>query len=243
MEVAGKAIVVTGSSGGIGGALANALAAAGATVFGVDAHPPSGPFAGMHITADVTVEDDVLRAMQRIGAQAGRVDAIVIAAGVQLHGADGPVDQVTPVTWRRTIDINLTGAYLCLHHAVPFLLRCPTSSVILIGSPTGLTMSGAGYSAYAASKAGMMALARVLAADYGRRGLRANVVVPGTTETPLIKALLENEATRQSLVAGSALGRIGTPQDLCGIVQWLASDASSFATGAFFAVDGGLTAR
>jgi NAD(P)-dependent dehydrogenase (short-subunit alcohol dehydrogenase family) len=122
-------------------------------------------------------------------------------------------------------------------------VRRERSSVVLIGSPTGLTMSGAGYSAYAASKAGMMALARVVAADYAGDGVRANVVVPGTMRTPLIEPLLADPARREELLAGLPIGRLGEPDDLVGIVRWLVSDASSFATGGFFPVDGGITAR
>jgi dihydroanticapsin dehydrogenase len=139
--------------------------------------------------------------------------------------------------------VNLTGAFLCVKHALPLLTRQSSSSIVLVGSPTGLTMSGAGYAAYAASKAGMMSLGRTVAADYAAQGVRANVVVPGTMRTPLITPLLDDPATRDALLEGTPLGRLGDPGDLDGIIEWLVSPASSFATGAFFAVDGGLTAR
>jgi dihydroanticapsin dehydrogenase len=104
-------------------------------------------------------------------------------------------------------------------------------------------MSGAGNTAYGASKAGMMALARIVAADYANQGVRANIIVPGTTRTPLIEALLADPDIHAELLAGAPIGRIGTPQDLTGIAVFLASDESQYATGATFAVDGGLTIR
>ncbi len=104
-------------------------------------------------------------------------------------------------------------------------------------------MCGGGCAAYAASKAGMMSLARTVAADYAADGVRANVIVPGTTRTPLIAELLDDPATHAELLSGTPLGRLGAPDDLDGIALFLASDESRFATGATFSVDGGLTQR
>jgi dihydroanticapsin dehydrogenase len=89
----------------------------------------------------------------------------------------------------------------------------------------------------------MMSMARIVAADYARHGVRANVVVPGTMRTPLIEPLLSDPAKHQALLDASPIGRLGEPADVVGVVRWLVSDESSFATGGFYAVDGGLTAR
>jgi NAD(P)-dependent dehydrogenase (short-subunit alcohol dehydrogenase family) len=123
------------------------------------------------------------------------------------------------------------------------MLEGGKGSVSNCASPTGLTGSGAGYTAYSSAKGGVFALTRVLAVDYARDGIRVNSVVPGATQTPLIESLLADQKTRSSLIAGTPLGRLGTPEDLTGIAIFLASDESRYATGATFVVDGGVTIR
>jgi NAD(P)-dependent dehydrogenase (short-subunit alcohol dehydrogenase family) len=245
MDFTGRRIAVTGAAGGLGGAIARALAADGATVLGMDlptawggrdASPSVIPV-GMDVGDPASVEHGFA------AIDPAALDALVVAAGVQLHGQDGPAADVEMEVWNTTISVNLTGAFLTLKYALPLLSTAARSSVVLIGSPTGLTMSGAGYTAYAASKAGMMSMARIVAADYARHGVRANVVVPGTMRTPLIEPLLSDPAKHQALLDASPIGRLGEPADVVGVVRWLVSDESSFATGGFYAVDGGLTAR
>lgn len=248
VDVRGKSIVITGGAGGIAGGIAGELAAGGAVVALLDLasdrlEAAAAAIGAVAVALDVTDEQSVEHAMDAAADRAGGVDGLVVTAGLQLHGEDGPIGAVPLDVWNRTMLVNLTGAFLSVKHAIRHLTARPTSSVVLIGSPTGLTMSGAGYTAYAASKAGMMALARTIAADHAHLGLRANVIVPGTIETPLIRGLLEDETSRSALIAGTPLRRLGRPEDLAGIARWLLSDAASFATGGFFAVDGGLTAR
>jgi NAD(P)-dependent dehydrogenase (short-subunit alcohol dehydrogenase family) len=246
VDVSGKHVVVTGGAGGLGRVIAADLAAGGAVVHVLDLpraldqldHP------GLAKTAvDVADEEDVVRAFRAVAELSPDLDALVVATGIQRHGSDGRIADVTRAVWEETQRVNLTGTFLPIKHAVGMMVRRERSSLVLIGSPTGLTMSGAGYTAYAASKAGMMALARVVAADYAAEGLRANVVVPGTMRTPLIEPLLGDPERRAELLAGLPIGRLGEPEDLTGLVRWLVSDASGFATGGFFPVDGGITAR
>lgn len=250
MRLRGKAGLVTGAAGGIGSAAVRAFAAEGAVVGLIDV--PGDRLSrlaaelGEAVTAlpaDVGDEAEVQAVMRQWDMLHGRADFLYICAGRQLHGSDGPVGEVSLETWNATLAANLTGAFLCVKHAIGLLCAAPSGSLILCGSPTGLTMSGAGYAAYSASKAGMMSLARTTAADYAAQGVRANVIVPGTTATPLINRLLADRATRDALLAGSPIGRLGTPQDLTGIAVFLASDESRYATGATFCVDGGLTQR
>lgn len=246
----GKVGLVSGAAGGIGSAAARAFIAEGATVGLIDVPGPGldrlaaelGD-AAVPLATDVRDEAQVQAAMSRWAAGQGRADFLYICAGLQLHDDDGAAGDVTLETWNTTLAVNLTGAFLCVKHGIGLLCAAPSGSLILCGSPTGLTMSGAGYTAYAASKAGMMSLARTTAADYARRGVRANVIVPGTTVTPLIESLLADEGRRDALLAGSPIGRLGTPEDLTGIAVFLASDESRYATGATFCVDGGLTQR
>lgn len=247
VELTGMSIAITGAAGGLGAAQARRFRAAGARLHLLDRPGPALADLGDELGAathavDVASEADMRAAFDAIRDDRG-LDALVVTAGVQLHDEDGPAAGVTLDAWNRTIAVNLTGAFLACREALPLLTDRPTSSIVLIGSPTGMTMSGAGYTAYSASKAGMMSLARVIAADYASQGVRANVIVPGTMITPLTAALLSDETTRTDLLAGTPAGRLGVPEDLTGLAAWLVSDESRFATGAFFAVDGGLTAR
>lgn len=207
-------MAITGGAGGIGSACARDLVGRGAKVALIDMPSTrldalADELGALATPCDVTDEDAVSAAMRDIDAHHGLLSGLVVTAGIQLHGADGPVTDVPLEVWNRTIAVNLTGAFLCVKHAVPLMVRQPTSSLVLIGSPTGLTMAGSRYAAYSASKAGMMALGRTTAADYAAQGLRANVVVPGTVQTPLVTPLMEDPSTRQALLDGTPIGRLG----------------------------------
>jgi len=238
MELKGYNVVVTGGSGGIGSALVSGLIASGASVHNLDINGAENSEAIFHKT-DLTSEVSVQDALSKIDV----IDAIVVCAGVQMVGIDSKIGEVSLDTWKKTLDINMTGAFLSVKHAIPGLIKSGRGSVILIGSPTAISMEGAGYTAYGASKAGMMGLSRIIAADYKDKGIRSNVVVPGSMLTPLIEKILEDPDKRQGLIDRTPLGRMGKPSDLVGLVNWLVSDQSSFATGASYAVDGGMTAR
>jgi NAD(P)-dependent dehydrogenase (short-subunit alcohol dehydrogenase family) len=244
--LAGKAGIVTGAAGGIGAAACRAFVAEGAFVGLLDRPGPALDTlaaelgaAAVALPADVTSEAEVAAAF----ASWTTADFLYVCAGQQLHDVDGPVGDVSLDTWDRLVAVNLTGAFLCVKYGIGALCAAPSGSLILCGSPTGLTLCGGGNTAYGASKAGMMALARIVAADYAPRGVRANIIVPGTTRTPLIEPLLADPDTRAALLDGAPIGRLGTPDDLTGIAVFLASDESRYATGATFAVDGGLTVR
>jgi NAD(P)-dependent dehydrogenase (short-subunit alcohol dehydrogenase family) len=114
-------------------------------------------------------------------------------------------------------------------------------TIINIASPTAFQDLGAGYTAYATSKGGVVTLTRVLAADYARDGVRVNAIVPGATQTNLTAEIFADAAVRDQLIGRTLLGRLGQPEDLVGIALFLASEASAYATGALFFVDGGIT--
>jgi NAD(P)-dependent dehydrogenase (short-subunit alcohol dehydrogenase family) len=238
MELKGYNVVITGGSGGIGSALVSGLIASGASVHNLDIQDASKPEATFHKT-DLTSESSVNEALSKIE----KIDALIVCAGVQLVGQDSKIGDVALETWQKTVDINMTGAFLSVKHAIPGLIKSGRGSVILIGSPTAISMEGAGYTAYGASKAGMMGLSRIIAADYKDKGIRSNVVVPGSMITPLIEKILQDPEKSKGLIDRTPLGRMGKPSDLVGLVNWLVSEQSSFATGASYAVDGGMTAR
>jgi len=238
MDLKGYNVVVTGGSGGIGSALVSGLIATGASVHNLDLNSAENSEAAFHKT-DLSSEASVKESLSKLEI----IDALIVCAGVQMVGLDSKIGEVSLETWQKTLDINMTGAFLSVKHAIPGLIKSGRGSVILIGSPTAISMEGAGYTAYGASKAGMMGLSRIIAADYKDKGIRSNVVVPGSMLTPLIEKILEDPEKRQGLIDRTPLGRMGKPSDLVGLVNWLVSDQSSFATGASYAVDGGMTAR
>lgn len=250
-RLANKVAVITGAGGGIGRATARAFIAEGATVGVLDRDAASvealvrelGP-ATFPLVADVADEASVARAFDEVGQRDGRLDVLYNCAAVQMHDRDARVDRLELEVWTETIRINLTGVFLCCKYGVRLMLRDSRGgSIINCGSPTGVTGCGAGNDAYSASKGGVMALTRAMAIDYAREGVRVNNILPGAIETPLMAPLLADPRRRATIEAGEPIGRIGVPEDLAGMAVFLASDESSYATGANFTVDGGICIR
>jgi NAD(P)-dependent dehydrogenase (short-subunit alcohol dehydrogenase family) len=189
---------------------------------------------------DISSEESVEAGFARAHAAGFRPDVVVANAGVQLFGRDAQIADLDLEVWRETIAINLTGTFLTLKHAVRAMLG-RGGSIIVTGSPTGLNGEGKDFTAYSSSKAGMHGMARAVAAAYATRGIRVNTVVPGYTETSLVTAISMDPLERAAIVSRTPIGRPGTPADVEGIMVYLASDESSYATGAIFRVDGGMT--
>jgi NAD(P)-dependent dehydrogenase (short-subunit alcohol dehydrogenase family) len=251
-RLAGKVAIVTGAGSGIGRAIALAYSREGANVVAVDrdgvaaeatAADASGPGEVLSLVADIAQADQVRRMVSATIAAFGKLNVLVNNAAIQLHGQDSRCHELEEGVWDRTMSVNLRGPFLCTKYALPELIAAGGGSIINIASPTAFGGNGAGYTAYASSKGGVVTLTRVVATDYARERVRVNAIVPGATETPLITDLLRDEEIRASLQAATPLGRLGQPEDVVGIAVYLASDESAFATGALFAVDGGLTMR
>jgi NAD(P)-dependent dehydrogenase (short-subunit alcohol dehydrogenase family) len=249
-RLSGKSALVTGAASGIGRAVATRFAREGALVAFLDRDGDGvaaavaeldGGTRAYPLEVDVTDEQAVARAFTSVKERAGGVDVAVANAGVQLFGQDAAAGDLDVRVWQRTLEINLTGTFLTVKHAVRSM-RGHGGSIIVTGSPTGIVGGGRGFTAYSTSKAGIHGLTRVAAADYASAGIRVNAVIPGYTETPLVQAIAEDQEARSALLSTVPLGRAGTPQDVEGIMVFLASDESLYATGALFVVDGGATA-
>jgi len=242
----GRTALVTGAGSGIGRRVATRFAAEGARVVFTDrdldaARQAAADCPGALAVAMDIADEGAVAAGYAAAATAGYdVDVVVANAGIQLFGADAPVADLDLAVWRRTIEVNLTGTFLTVKHAVR-AMRGRGGSVIVTGSPTGLNGEGRDFTAYSSSKAGIHGLARAVAAAYAGEGIRVNTVVPGYTETPLVTAISEDAADRAAIVSRIPLGRPGRPEDVEGVMVFLASDESDFATGAIFRVDGGMT--
>ena len=247
-QLEGKTALITGGALGIGLAVAQRFAREGARVILADRNGEGAAAAAAAIgenaravTMDISDEDAVAAAFAEVEAAGWAPDVVVANAGVQLFGQDAQAADLDLEVWRRTIDINLTGTFLTVKHAVRSMLPRGGGSIILTGSPTAVNGEGKDFTAYSASKAGMHGLARTVAAAYADRGIRVNTVQPAYTETPLVAAISEDPASRAAIVSRIPIGRAGTPDDVAGIMVYLASDDGAFATGATFQVDGGMT--
>ncbi|MFD0043622.1 SDR family NAD(P)-dependent oxidoreductase [Pseudarthrobacter scleromae] len=244
----GKTALVTGAASGIGKAVATRFVAEGATVLFADLNFEAAVTAAketgsdnahallMDIADEASVETAYAKALET-----SPLDVVVANAGVQLFGQDAKVGELDIEVWEKTIRINQRGTFLTLKHGVRALTG-RGGSIICTGSPTAVVACGRTFSAYTSSKAGVHGLARVVAADYASEGIRVNTVVPGYTETPLVEVIAENPAERAGLVNATMLQRAGRAEDVEGIMVFLASDDSAYATGGVFTVDGGLTA-
>ena len=245
----GKTALITGAATGIGYAVAARFASEGARVVIADRDAVAARRAAAEIgvsaraaVMDISDEPSVEAAFGVLVAEGWSPDVVVANAGVQLFGQDAPAADLDLQIWKRTIDINLTGTFLTIKHALRCMLGAGTrGSIILTGSPTGLNGEGRDFTAYSASKAGIHGLARTVAAAYADQGIRVNTVVPGYTETSLVSAISSDPASRAAIIGRIPLGRAGSPADVEGIMVFLASDDGAFATGSLFTVDGGMT--
>lgn len=247
-RLAGKTALVTGAATGIGYAVAARMALEGARVVFSDRDGDGAATAAAGatgdtraLTLDISDESSVEAAFAELAAAGWSPDVVVANAGVQLFGHDAPAADLDLDVWRRTIDINLTGTFLTVKHSVRAMKASGGGSIILTGSPTGLNGEGADFTAYSASKAGIHGLARTVAAAYAADNIRVNTVIPAYTETTLVSTITTDPEARAAIIGRIPLGRAGSPADIEGVMVFLASDDAAFATGAAFAVDGGMT--
>ena len=246
-RLVGKTALVTGAGSGIGRQVATRFAAEGARVVFTDRDAAAAKAAAgdrdgtLAVEMDISDERSVEAGFAEAVAAGFAPDVVVANAGVQLFGQDAPIADLDLAVWQKTIAVNLTGTFLTLKHAVRTMLQGGGGSIIVTGSPTGLNGEGKDFTAYSSSKAGGHGMARAVAAAYAQQGIRVNTVVPGYTETPLVTAISSDPADRAAIVSRIPLGRPGTAADVEGIMVYLASDESGFATGAIFRVDGGMT--
>ncbi|GAB3609391.1 SDR family oxidoreductase [Humibacter ginsengiterrae] len=246
--LAGKTALITGSGAGIGRAVAERFAREGARVVIADRDGDTAAAtadrigeAARSVVMDISQEPSVESAFAELIDTGWRPDVVVANAGVQLFGQDARAADLELDVWRRTIDVNLTGTFLTVKHAVRAMRGHGGGSIILTGSPTGVNGEGADFTAYSASKAGIHGLARTVSAAYAGDNIRVNTVVPAYTETSLVTAISDDPDARAAIVGRIPLGRPGSPRDVEGIMVFLAGDDGAFATGALFAVDGGMT--
>jgi NAD(P)-dependent dehydrogenase (short-subunit alcohol dehydrogenase family) len=247
MSFKGKVVAVTGAAGGIGQAVCRYFAEEGAAIAALDKKPSVTSFADelkrdgvktAHAVADIGSPASIAEAFSRLAAELGPVDILINNAGFSDHPTLARTD---PEGWQADMNGNLNGAYNCAHAVLPGMQKKRLGSIIAVGSVNGL--SALGDPAYSAAKAGMISLTRSLALEYGRFGIRSNIVLPATVRTPLWDQRAKKDPkVLATLMRWYPLGRIVEPIDVARVIGFLASDAAAAVTGAAIPVDCGLTA-
>jgi 3-oxoacyl-[acyl-carrier protein] reductase len=232
----GKTALVTGASRGIGRAVAEELARAGATVVlgyhsgAEEAEAVAAEIGGRAVQADVSDPADASRLVE----EAGDLDVLVNNAGLT---RDGLIARMSDEDWRVVIDTNLGGVFHTCRAVSRGMMKRRSGAIVNVSSIVGLH-GNPGQTNYAASKAGIIGFTKSLARELGSRNVRANVIAPGYVKTQLTDVLPEDATV--AMLQNTPLGRLGEPEDVAGAVRFLCSEAASFITGQVLLVDGGL---
>ena len=247
----GRIALVTGAGQGMGRAVAEALSERGATVVindvsaeaaqkvALDLNASGGT--AIAVPADVSRGADVRRMVAQVVERFGAIHVLVNNAGVLRPTV---VPEISEEEWDFILGVNLKGTFLCSQAVLPAMKEKGYGRIVCFSS-VGAMSGSPSHSHYAAAKAAVIGLTKAIAADYVKQGIRCNCIGPGTVDTPSlhdrINAFADPVQARKDFIARQPMGRLGAPEDITGIVVFLASDESKFATGNMYSVDGGMT--
>ena len=249
-EFSNQVIVITGGGSGIGKACAHLFGREHATVAVLDWNEKAAENTvreiestgglGLAIAVDVGNSQQVKAAIAKIIERFGRIDILFANAAVQVIQ---PIELTSDEQWERVISANLKGTFVCCREVIP-VMRTQRSGCIVIASSGHAFQSYAGYAAYASSKGGQLAMMRAMAIDCAADGIRVNCIVPGATETELLRAHFSNNPEEhERLLSKIPMGRLASPEDIARGVRMLASRDAAYITGTSLVVDGGLLAQ
>lgn len=244
----GKVAVITGGNAGIGEAVAKRFALEGASVVVTGRRQQEldrvvkivrqSNGRALAVVGSVTDEVHAQDVVRKTIDSFGRIDVLVNNAGIGDFGKR--LHEIDDATWDKIFDINLTGVFRMTRAIVPQMLKQGCGSIVNISSVASV-VGIPGLSAYSASKGGLDALTRAVAIDYAKDGIRCNVVNPALIDTPMAAPLMANPDMLQSILGQYAIRRAGTPEEVAGMVLYLASDEAIWVTGGTFKIDGGMT--
>lgn len=248
MRLKDKVAIVTGGGAGIGEAISLKYAQEGARVVVAEVNPDRGNSAlqaiqkqggeAIVLPTDVSSEDQVEAMVKAAIERFGRIDILVNNAAILIAHGDTRAHEITNEVWDRTMNTNLRGYWLCSKYVIPHMLSAGKGSIIFIASRTGIR-GFTGLAAYSASKGGVFALMRSMAADYARSGIHVNAIVPGTMDTPMNAEEFSDPEVRQNYIPRIPAGRLGVGPDIAGMATFLATDEAFFCIGGVYMVDGG----
>lgn len=251
MRLAGKVALITGAGSGIGREASLLFAAEGASVVAVDVRHETatatveavGAAGGQAVAvqADVSRDSDCRGMVAEAEAAFGKLDVMFNNAGI-MHSADDDAIGTAEDIWDLTLAINAKGVFLGCKHGIPALRRAGGGSIINTASFVALLGAATPQIAYTASKGAVLAMTRELAVIHARENIRVNSLCPGPLNTELLMKFLDTEEKRQRRLVHIPMGRFGEAAEMAKAALWLASDESSYVTGADFVVDGGITA-
>ena len=240
LSLNGKAAIVSGAAGGIGGAIARAFSEAGAQVACIDLRKSQEIRNGMSIQCDVSSESETQAAVEQAAKAFGGLQVLVNAAA--LRDPTATVLELDLAAWNRVFAVNVGGAFLLSRWAIPHLAAAGGGSIIHIASQLG-TVGTPGRVAYCSTKGALITMAKAMAADHAAQKIRVNTLSPGAVETDrMLLRYGTMQKAREALGPKHLLHRLGTPEEIAAAALFLASDASSFMTGADLRVDGGYNA-
>ena len=237
----GRVAVVTGGCGGIGTAICRRLTLEGAVVIAADLKAPKDD-TNFH-KLDITSEDSVKALAADIEAEHGKVDILVNAAGIEIEKT---IEETSLAEWNQVFAVNVTGTFLASKYLVGLMRKGGGGSIINFGSYDGF-IADPSLAAYCAAKGAVHALTRAMACDHGADNIRVNAICPGFIDTPMLQSFFREAGNintlKQAVCDIHPMGRYGTPDDVAGLVNWLAGDEARYASGQLWVLDGGLTAQ
>ena len=248
-RVEGKVALVTGGSLGIGKSAALLFAREGAKVVVVDVDTPHGDETvreireaggdAIFVHGDVSKAPDVEAMVAKTVEVYGRLDCAYNNAGIS--GKITPMHEYSEEAWDEVLNVNLKGTWLCMKYEIPQMLKQGGGSIVNTSAAAGLVAPPFPLSPYSASKHGIIGLTRAGASEYGKQGIRVNVVCPASTRTAMTQGVVESIG--RDPASATLVGRLGVPEETAEAVVWLCSDAASFVTGHPLSVDGGFVAH